>query len=177
MNVFVSHSRQNASVALALRERLKSANLTIWVDAMDLAPGADWKKEITKAIERANGFIVLLGPMPSPDDGQRVEWQQLAEHEYYLDPDKPIIPVVLGSVDLPGFLRTRQSISVDPDAPDLDALAATLQIALQNPSQTVDHEKLERGRAARKAALDNLKEYSRELERADVKNAALRGLK
>jgi hypothetical protein len=177
MNVFLSHSRQNASLALALRERLKAAKVDAWVDVTDISPGKDWRQELTAAIDRANGFIVLLGPESSPDDGQRVEWQQIAEREYYLDPDKPIIPVMLGSGELPGFLRTRHSISVDPHAPDLDGLAAAIQAALQNPSETVDREKLERGRAARQQALESLKEYSRELEQADVKNAPLRGLK
>lgn len=177
MNVFVSHSRQNASLALALRERLRALKFNVWVDVADLSPGSNWKHEIEQALERANGIIILLGPEQSPDDGQRIELQQIAEHEYFLDPNKPIIPVVLGSAELPGFLRSRHSLTVDPSAPDLHGLTSAIQRALEKPSETVDHEQLERGLAARQKALENLKEYSRELERADVKNAAVRGLK
>ncbi|HKY38001.1 MAG TPA: toll/interleukin-1 receptor domain-containing protein [Polyangiaceae bacterium] len=177
MNVFVSHSRSNASVALALRERLKSPDLNLWVDVMDTPPGADFRKEVTDALERADGLIVLVGPESSPDEWQRADWQQIVEHEYYLDPDKAIIPVVLGSAELPGFLRTRHAIAIDPSSPDLNALVGAIQTALQKPSETVDREKLERGRAARQVALDRLKEYSRELEQAEVKLAPIRGLK
>jgi hypothetical protein len=177
MKVFVSHSRQNASAALKLCERLQTLDVDPWLDLRELDPGADWREQIAAAIRSVQGFIFLIGPAEQPDQGQRYEWQQVTEEEYYLDASRPLIPVLIGSAEIPGFLRTRQTIEVDAAAIDFDGLARTIADALKQPEQTVDHEKLERGRAARQQALDTLREYSIDLEKADVKRAGLRGLK
>jgi hypothetical protein len=141
---------------------------------------------VADAIRSASAFVFVIGPPSAvnwrategaPDHSQRFEWQQITEQEYYLDPDKPLIPIVIGSAELPGFLRARQAINVDASPIDFDALADKVVEALSRPSETIDHEKLERGREARKKALDSLKEYSLDLEKEDVKQSGLRGLK
>lgn len=175
MTVFISHSRQNAGAALRLGEKLRQSGLEVWLDLLALESGVEWAAQVAEAIRSADGFVVLVGP--EPDTSQRFEWQQLTELEYYLDPDKPIIPVVIGSAEIPGFLRTRQAVNVDPSAIDFDALSKRIVQAVGEPSGTIDEEQIERGRAARQRALDSLKEYSLDLEKSDVKQAGLRGLK
>ena len=78
---------------------------------------------------------------------------------------------------MPGFLRTRHAITVDPSAMDLDSLADQIAKVLGSPGATVDPEKLKRGWDAREQAVKSLKEYSLELDLDDVKRAGLRGLK
>jgi hypothetical protein len=177
MNVFISHSRQNAGAALKLGELLQQQGLAVWLDILQLESGAGWKQQISQAIQAAAGFIVLVGPGSTPDEGQRFEWQQITEFEYYLDPDKPLLPIVFGSAELPGFLRTRQAIRVDESGIDFADVAGKVLHALSTPGETIDREKLELGRTARQVALDQLKEYSIDLEKADVKQAGLRGVK
>jgi TIR domain len=177
MTIFISHSRQNAGAALKLGDALSQHGVDVWLDILRVESGADWKRQIREAIESAAGFVVLVGPAQTPDEGQRFEWQQITELEYYLDPNKPLIPVVLGSPELPGFLRTRQVIQADESGIDFAALGGQILHALGSPGETIDREKLERGRAARQVALDQLKEYSTDLEKADVKQAGLRGVK
>jgi len=65
----------------------------------------------------------------------------------------------------------------DPSSIDFDSLAERIAAALGKPEDTIDQVKLERGRDAREQAVKSLREYSVELEREDVKRAALRGLK
>jgi hypothetical protein len=175
MNVFISHSRQNGGAALKLCDRLTEGGLKVWLDIRELGAGEDWQPRVSAAIQAADAFVILVGPA-APDQSQRFEWQQITEHEYYLDPAKPIVPIVIGPVEMPGFLRTRQAFAVDAPSIDFDDLATRIATALGTPNATIDYEQLERGRAARERALENLKEYSLDLERDDVKRAALRGL-
>ena len=177
MKVFISHSRQNGSAALKLYERLSQRGVSAWLDIRELDAGEDWSQRVAAAIEAAEAFVVLVGPGAEPDQSQHFEWQQITEHEFYLDATKPMIPVVIGSPEIPGFLRTRQALAVDPASIDFDSLAGRIAETLGSPGATIDHEQLERGRAARQRAIESLKEYSLDLEIEDVKRAALRGLK
>ena len=177
MSVFISHSRQNAGAALKLCEELHRRGVEVWLDLLEIESASDWKQRISQAIQAADGFVILVGPAPTPDDGQRFEWQQITDFEYYLDPNKSLLPIVFGSPELPGFLRTRQIIEAAESGTDFAALADTILRALKSPGDTIDRERLERGRVARQVALDQLKEYSVDLERADVKQAGLRGVK
>jgi hypothetical protein len=177
MNVFISHSRQNGGAALKLHEQLSARGVAAWLDTLELDAGEDWSQRVASAIETADAFIVLVGPGAEPDHSQRFEWQQITEHEFFLDASKPMVPVVIGSPEVPGFLRTRQALAVDPSAIDFNGLADRVAAFLGAPESTIDQEQLERGRAARQRAIENLKEYSQYLETEDVKRAALRVLK
>jgi hypothetical protein len=177
MKIFVSHSRQNGSAALKLCERLGTRGIGTWLDLRELDSGADWNPRVAEAIHHADGFLLLIGPGSAPDQYQRVEWRQITEGEYYLDPDKPLVPVLIGDTELPGFLRTRKALQIDPSSIDFDVLADRVADVLSSPGETVDREKLELGREARRQALENLKSYSQDLEQEDVKRAGLRGLK
>lgn len=176
MAVFISHSRQNGGAALRLCDRLGQAGLSVWLDTREIDTGADWKARVAEAIRSADGFVILIGPAPTPDGSQRFEWQQMTEQEFYLDPLKPLIPIVIGDAEIPGFLRARQAITVDASSIDFEALAHKIAQFLDRPGETVDHEKLERGRAARQKALENLKQYSVDLAKDEVKRAGLKGL-
>ncbi len=177
MNVFISHSRQNGGAALKLCDRLAQRGIQVWLDIRELDSGENWNTAVASAIESADAFVVLIGPTQGPDRSQQFEWQQITEREYYLDPDKPMIPVLMGSADMPGFLRTRQALVCPPSAIDFDALADRIVQALGSPGSTIDQDQLQRGRAARDQALQSLREYTRSLESEEVKLAGLRGLK
>ena len=79
---------------------------------------------------------------------------------------------MIGDAELPGFLNIRQPLRIGETAVDFDALADRVLASLQNPAATVDAEKLAQGREARRRAIAELQEYSRELEVAAVKEAA-----
>jgi hypothetical protein len=125
----------------------------------------------------AGAFVVLVGPGAEPDRSQRFEWQQITDHEFYLDAKKPMAPVVIGPAEIQGFLRTRKALTVNPSSIDFDSLAERIAEALGKPDATIDPVQLERGRDAREQAVRSLREYSLELESEDVKRAGLRGLK
>jgi hypothetical protein len=175
MHVFISHSRTNASAAFRLCDELRKRNVETWLDVRDLEPGAEWNAAVSSAIRSAAGVVFLIGP-DSADRGQTFEWQQVVEHEYYLDPAKPLIPVLIGQPEIPGFLRTRQALVLGDTPQSCEAAADSIVVALQNPATGVDEKKLELGREARRRALESFREYSQVLGEEDAKRAGLRAV-
>ena len=176
MYVFISHSRVNSSSALRLCEELRQRGVETWLDVRDLAPGAEWDQSVAEAIQSADGFVFLIGPPGSSDRWQQFEWQEVVNREYYLDAAKPLLPVLIGEPELPGFLKTRQ-VLVLTDAPtSCKDVADKVVDILGNPASSVDEQKMELGREARRQALRSLQEYTEALGEKDVKRAGLRAM-
>lgn len=176
MHIYISHSRVNSSAAFRLCDELRSRGVDTWLDVRNIEPGASWNQSVASAIEKAAGFVFLIGPQGPDDRGQSFEWQQVVNHEYYLDSSKPLIPVTIGDVDLPGFLKTRQCFALGDTKQAYEELADQILNALKDPATLVDEKKLELGRQARVSALESFREYSKSLAEDDVKSAALRAI-
>jgi hypothetical protein len=177
MHVFISHSRRNSGAALKLCEKLEARGTKTWLDLREIEAGTDWNARVGDAIRSAQGFVFLIGPGNLSDQSQRFEWQVITEGEYYLDAEKPLIPVILGEAELPGFLKTRHAIRILESSIDFDALADKIGHAVQQPHETIDQENLARGHEARQRALKSLEDYSRDLQEEDAKRAPLRSMK
>jgi TIR domain len=177
MHVFISHSRTNSSAAFQLSNELRKRGVETWLDLRDLAPGKDWEPEVSSAIQSAAGFVFIIGPPGPSDRWQTFEWQQIVENEYYLDPSKPLIPVLIGEPEIPGFLKTRHSLFLDDTPGSLENAGSLIVGALQDPATSVDEGKLELGREARKRALDSFREYTQVLSEEDIKRAGPRAVK
>jgi len=176
MRVFISHSRVNTSLAFRLCEELRKRGVETWLDARDLEAGTEWDQGVASAIESASGFVFLIGPTGPGDRWQTFEWQQVVEHEYYLDPSKPLIPVLIGDPEVPGFLKARQSMVLAETPSSCQEVADKIVSALKDPASCVDEKKLERGRQARQQALESFREYSQVLEKEEIKRAGIRAL-
>ncbi len=176
MHVFISHSRVNSNAAFRLCDELRNRGVDTWLDVRNLEPGAEWDKSVVLAIQEAAGFVFLIGPPGAGDRWQTFEWQQVVDHEYYLDPSKPLIPVLIGQPDLPGFLKTRQTLDLGETSESYAQVADEVMKALQNPAASVDVKKLELGRQARKMALESFREYSQALGEDEIKRVGVRAL-
>ena len=176
MNVFISHSRVNSSAALRLCEELRQRGVDTWLDVRDLEPGAEWDESVAAAIERADGFVFVIGPPGPGDRWQHFEWQEVVNREHYLDASKPLIPVLIGEPEVPGFLKTRQSHVLQDDPNSCKDIADAIVNALKDPDTSVDKAKLEVGREARRQALKDLQEYSQTLEQKEITRVGIRAL-
>lgn len=126
------------------------------------------------AIQSAAGFIFLIGPPGPGDRWQTFEWQQVVNHEYYLDPSKPLIPVLIGDPEIPGFLKTRQALMLGDGPTSFKQVADEIVTALENPAASVNEKKLELGRQARRQALESFREYSQALAEDEIKRVGIR---
>jgi hypothetical protein len=176
MKVFVSHSRVNSSAAFRLCDELHKRGVETWLDVRDLEPGAEWDKSVLSAIQGAAGFVFVIGPPGPGDRWQTFEWQQVVDLEYYLDASKPLILVLIGAPDLPGFLNARQSFILEDTTISFAQVADNIVGTLNNPATSVDQNKLELGRQAQRQALQSFREYSRLLAEDAIKQVGIRAV-
>ena len=176
MHVFISHSRVNSSSAFRLCDELRKRDVDTWLDVRNLEPGAEWDQGVVSAIQTAVAFVFLIGLPGSGDRWQTFEWQQVVNDEYYPDPSKPLIPILIGNPDVPGFLKARQALVLGDTPSSCEDVADHIVDALKNPAISVDQEKLEKARQARRQALQSFREYSQALGKEDIKSAGPRAM-
>jgi hypothetical protein len=61
-DVFISDKREEQPFAETLRERLIAWGLRAWMDAHNIAPGADWPLEIEKGLRACTTIIAVMTP-------------------------------------------------------------------------------------------------------------------
>jgi WD40 repeat protein len=91
--LFISYSRKDIDFARKLHSALKEINVDAWIDWIEIAPVADWWKQIQKGIETADGFLFLL----SPDSITSDICNQEIEHA--IKNGKRLIPLVVRDVN------------------------------------------------------------------------------
>ena len=101
---FLSYSRANQDFALRLARELKAEGFNIWLDQLDIPPGARWDDELEKALETCEIFMVILTPasMGSKDVKDEIG--------YAIDTKKRILPVLLENATIPLRLRRFQHV-------------------------------------------------------------------
>ncbi|HEY8258916.1 MAG TPA: toll/interleukin-1 receptor domain-containing protein [Gemmatimonadales bacterium] len=58
-DVFISHSKDDRTVANAAVARLEGRGIRCWIAPRDITPGLDWSAEIIEAIERAKVMVLI----------------------------------------------------------------------------------------------------------------------
>jgi tetratricopeptide (TPR) repeat protein len=94
-----------------------------------LRPGEDWAESIQHAVDEADAMVFLVGSETARETVLQRDWSMALERSWSY-PDKPLIPVVLGDVQLPAFLRDRQAIRAEPEG-DMSAVATAIVQAIQ----------------------------------------------
>ncbi|MBZ0283084.1 MAG: TIR domain-containing protein [Anaerolineae bacterium] len=111
--IFLSYSRRDTQVMQRLRDDLRTAKLSVWVDEEGLEPGTPaWEAAIGKAIRGANCVLVVLSP-----DAEQSMWvgRELAMAETL---NKRIFPVLVRGTEqdaIPFRLMTHQWIDARQD--------------------------------------------------------------
>jgi len=112
-HLFLSYSRRDTQVMQRLRDDLRAAQVSVWVDEEGLEPGTPaWEAAIGKAIRGANCVLVVLSP-----DAEQSMWvaRELAMAETL---NKRIFPVLVRGTEqdaIPFRLMTHQWIDARQD--------------------------------------------------------------
>lgn len=103
--IFISYSRKDIDFVRKLAGDLEQAGYDVWWDIADLRGGADWVREIPKAIKSSRYVIVVLTPTSNES-----EWvkKEIAEA---LSLRKRIIPIILLPCSVPFELKTINPIN------------------------------------------------------------------
>jgi len=141
---FVSYSRADSEFALKLASDLRANGASIWLDQLDIAPGARWDSAIEDALRRSARVIVLLSPKAVAS--QNV----LDEVSFALDEGKTIVPVLVETCAVPMRLRRLQHVDFTPGyEAALGRLLVTLGVARTSVSRATPPEPEPEPRAPR----------------------------
>ncbi len=164
MQVFISSSCADLTVAQRLAQALQQQRVTAWVEAPEVTPAARSEELTERAASAADGFVFLLHD-GSTDRKQELEWRSILQSEW--DWKKPKIPVILGHADIPPFLRDRVPVRIRKGAANYDKLARWLVHLLRHPEETKDPKVYQKGRAEQQRRLGELKRFAAALKEAD----------
>lgn len=115
---FLSHTRKEQDLADLLARTLAERGIKTW-DEQELPAGADWEKEIAKALEHCNSMIALLTPHSFSSSWVRSE----LEHAFFDDRYKNrLLPVLIGGepeefVRLPWILSRLEALRLSDAEP------------------------------------------------------------
>jgi len=107
--IFVSYTRDDSEHALRLTHELKAAGANVWLDQLNIPPGARWDQAVEEALEQSERLIVILSPRSVAS--QNV----MDEVSYAIDEKKEILPVLIERCKVPLRLRRFQFIDFTDD--------------------------------------------------------------
>ena len=91
--IFISYSRKDSTFVRRLHNAFAAENREAWVDWEGILPSAEWRQEITTAIEEADAFVFVITPDSVESEVCRRELSIAVEHS------KRLIPIVFRVVD------------------------------------------------------------------------------
>ena len=93
--VFISYSRKDLAFVQRLAKDLKAAGLEVWYDLAGLEVGTHWGKEIQKAIQQSQFFVVVLSPNSTESEWVEREFLYAGNHNV------KVVPLVYETCDMP----------------------------------------------------------------------------
>jgi hypothetical protein len=132
INVFVSYSQFDRQFAQRLHTELKNRSICVWLDYIDIEPGKRWDRVIQTALAQCTHMVLVHSAESFRSDNVWDEWS------YFLEHNKPVIPLVLEDVELPFRLARVHYINFSSQSFDraVNQLVNTLVPAL--PPTTPD---------------------------------------
>lgn len=101
---FFSYARADAEFVLKLATDLRQAGASVWLDQLDIKPGARWDAAIETALHAARHLIVVLSPSSVSSNNV------MDEVSYALENGKSVIPVLISDCTIPFRLKRLQYI-------------------------------------------------------------------
>ncbi|MCS6837125.1 MAG: toll/interleukin-1 receptor domain-containing protein [Anaerolineae bacterium] len=101
--VFIAYARADEIFAFELDNDLRECGVRVWMDAIDIAPQADWRRAVVSALHDCGVLLMVLSPAAVEDNDVVNEWQ------YFNNAGKVIVPVLVEACD---FSRFRLAVDV-----------------------------------------------------------------
>jgi len=112
-DVFISYSADAKKLAERLAGSLQKEGVATWSDFENVSPGERLYDQLQQALDQAKFYLIVVGPRNVMRDWQDQEWQGALERTW-TDPDKRIIPVLVGHAEAPAFLRNWAPFRIEP---------------------------------------------------------------
>lgn len=164
MKIYVSHSHGDEAkkVAAALADAILSAGHEPVSSASRVQLGDDYEKSLRQSLKESDAYIFVVDENWAQNRRLQHEWSSAVEQSWE-DPDKPMIPFLIGNVDTPPFLRERQSISLGSDwQADIQEALTALQNKVNVSGQESGLSEKVRGEKAQRFA--DITQHAQKLE-------------
>ena len=126
--LFISYSRNDEIFARRLATSLSDMGADVWIDIEDIPAGMKWSRAIQEGLDSGELLIVIISPDSMDSRNVEDEWQ------YYLDNNKPVVPVLLRPTKIHFQLNRIQYI----DFYEQDYATAIRQLHAQLKSKGVE---------------------------------------
>jgi hypothetical protein len=103
-DVFISYSHYDGRFAHRLAKSLTQAGVNVWIDIDDIPVGTKWSTAIMQGLKLCEVMIVVISPSGMDSRNVEDEWQ------YFLDKNKPVIPVLVKPTEIHFQLNRIQRI-------------------------------------------------------------------
>ena len=131
-DVFISYSADAKKLADRLAGSLQSEGVATWSEFENLSPGERLYDQIQQALDQAKCYLIVVGPRNLMRDWQDQEWQGALERTW-TDPDKRIIPVLVGHAEAPAFLRSWAPFRIEPGCDESASVKKLAEIIKKYP--------------------------------------------
>lgn len=102
--VFISYSRVDEPFARQLATALSNHNADVWIDVEDIPAGMNWSMAIQQGLDTADALLLVVSPDAMQSENVTDEWQ------YFLDHNKPVIPIFYRPAKMHFQLHRKQYI-------------------------------------------------------------------
>ena len=101
---FFSYSRSDSEFVKRLATDLKNNGINVWLDQLDIPPGARWDAAIEQALNSAEGILIVLSNTSVASENV------MDEVAYAIDQNKKVIPLLIHNCNVPYRLARLQRI-------------------------------------------------------------------
>lgn len=108
-HIFISYSRADGEFALQLARDLRKAGIDIWLDRLDIPPGARWDRAVEEALNTCERLLIVLSPSSAKSENVQ------DEIGFAMREKRPIIPVLYLPCKVPLRLHRLQHIDFTKD--------------------------------------------------------------
>ncbi|WP_372754009.1 TIR domain-containing protein [Mariniflexile sp.] len=135
--IFFSYSRDDSEFVLDLAKNLRQAGAKIWLDQLDIKPGARWDSSIEKALAKSKTLLVVLS------EASVISHNVMDEVSYALEENKAVVPILMEKCEIPFRLRRLQYADFSGDYKTgvktlIDALNLDKEVAKNLADVTTD---------------------------------------
>ncbi|HVR08509.1 MAG TPA: TIR domain-containing protein, partial [Thermoanaerobaculia bacterium] len=135
-DVFISHSSVDAEWARRLKNALAERGLRAWLDRDEIRPGDLFIKDLEGGLSESAAALILVSPESMQSRWVEEEYvRALAQGRHR---EFRVIPCLLRSAELPGFLEGRQHVDFRDDSKFTEALESLLFGLCGRSSETSD---------------------------------------
>lgn len=111
--VFLSHALADAELTRRIASEMRHSGFDVQtID--DAPPGAQLSEAVQAALDAADVYVVVVSMDSAHSPRARFELSEVLKR-CWEDSGKRVIPVVVGEAELPGALRDRQALFINPD--------------------------------------------------------------